>query len=81
MEALCSSETSVDSQRTTRRYIPEGDTLHNLKSYILRLGVVRICGLSTSGNCAKKWITVLYNYKFIILASPSEIEKFEGKVS
>jgi hypothetical protein len=38
MEAICSSETSVDTQRTTRRYIPEEDTLHNhrcenLKSY------------------------------------------------
>jgi hypothetical protein len=27
MEAICSSETSVDIQRTTRRYIPEDDTL------------------------------------------------------
>jgi hypothetical protein len=39
MEALCSSETSVATQRTTRRHIPEDDTLHNhrcenLKSYI-----------------------------------------------
>jgi hypothetical protein len=39
MEAMCSSETSVDIQRTARRYIPEVDTLHNhrcenLKSYI-----------------------------------------------
>jgi hypothetical protein len=38
MEAICSSETSVDTQRTTRRYIPEDGTLHNhrcenLKSY------------------------------------------------
>jgi uncharacterized protein YqiB (DUF1249 family) len=40
MEAICSSETSVDSQRTTRRYtrISEYGTLHNhridnLKSY------------------------------------------------
>jgi hypothetical protein len=36
---ICSSETSVDSQQTTRRYIPEDGTLHNrrcenLKSYI-----------------------------------------------
>jgi hypothetical protein len=43
MEAVCSSETSVASQRTTRRYIPEDSTLHNhrcenLKSYIA-LGV------------------------------------------
>jgi hypothetical protein len=39
MEAVCSSKTSVESQRTTRRYIPEDGTLHNhgcenLKSYI-----------------------------------------------
>jgi hypothetical protein len=38
MEAICSSEMSVDTQRTTRRYIPEIGTLHNhrcadLKSY------------------------------------------------
>jgi hypothetical protein len=39
MEAVYYSETSVDFQRTTRRYIPEDGTLHNhrcknLKSYI-----------------------------------------------
>jgi hypothetical protein len=28
MEATCSSESSVDFQRTTRRYIPEDKTLH-----------------------------------------------------
>jgi hypothetical protein len=38
MDTICSSETSVDSQRTTRRYIPEDGTLQNyrcenLKSY------------------------------------------------
>jgi hypothetical protein len=38
MEATCSSETSVATQQTTRRHIPEDDTLHNdsyenLKSY------------------------------------------------
>jgi hypothetical protein len=42
MEAICSSETSIDTQRTTLRYIPEDDTLHNhssekLKSYKLKL--------------------------------------------
>jgi hypothetical protein len=40
MEAICSSETSVATQQTTRRYIPEDDTFHNhhcenLKSYIV----------------------------------------------
>jgi hypothetical protein len=29
MEAICSSETSVETQRTTRCHIPEDDTLHN----------------------------------------------------
>jgi hypothetical protein len=29
MEAICSSETSVATQRTTRRHVPEDDTLHN----------------------------------------------------
>jgi hypothetical protein len=31
MEAIYSSETSVDFQRTTRRYIVEDKTLHELK--------------------------------------------------
>jgi hypothetical protein len=39
MEAICSSETSVATQQTTRRHIPEDDNLHNhrcenLKSYL-----------------------------------------------
>jgi hypothetical protein len=39
MEAIGSSETSVATQRTARRHIPEDDTLHNrccenLKSYV-----------------------------------------------
>jgi hypothetical protein len=39
MEAICSSATSVNFQRTTRHYIPEARTLQNhhwekLKSYI-----------------------------------------------
>jgi hypothetical protein len=38
MEATSSSETSVETERTTRRHIPEDDTLQNhrcenLKSY------------------------------------------------
>jgi hypothetical protein len=46
MEVICSSETSVDFQRTTWLYIPEGRTLHNqgcanLKSY-MRFVVCRL---------------------------------------
>jgi hypothetical protein len=44
MEAICSSETSVDTQRTTRRYIPEDGTSHNhccenLKSFFGIVGM------------------------------------------
>jgi hypothetical protein len=40
IETICSSETSVVTQRTTRRYIPDDGTLHNhrcenLKSYTI----------------------------------------------
>jgi hypothetical protein len=43
MEALCSSETSVSTQLTTRRHIPEDNTLHNhrcenFKSYMCQIG-------------------------------------------
>jgi hypothetical protein len=36
MEAKCSSETSVDTRRTTRRHIPDDDTLHNHRSENLK---------------------------------------------
>jgi hypothetical protein len=47
MEAICSSETSFDFQRTTRRYIQEDGTLHNhrcenLKSYYLLTNMQKI---------------------------------------
>jgi hypothetical protein len=40
MEALCSSETSVATQRITRRHIPENDTLQSktfLSFYFLKI--------------------------------------------
>jgi hypothetical protein len=50
MEAICSSETSVETERTTRRHILEDDTLHkhrceNLKSYTIKINV-EVLGLS-----------------------------------
>jgi hypothetical protein len=41
MEAICSSETAVETQRTTRRHIPEDNAFNihrceNLKSYLIR---------------------------------------------
>jgi hypothetical protein len=36
MEAICSSETPVASQQTTRRHIPEDDTLHKHPLFALK---------------------------------------------
>jgi hypothetical protein len=53
MEVLRSSETSVEFQRSTRRYIPEDRALHNhhcesLKSYILHSELSKINFLPVS---------------------------------
>jgi hypothetical protein len=47
MEAMCSTESSVDFQQTTRRYIPEDSTLHNhrfdnLKPYIITIALILV---------------------------------------
>jgi hypothetical protein len=43
MEALCSSEKSVATQRTTWRHIPEDDTLHNHRCENLKLYSLTVC--------------------------------------
>jgi hypothetical protein len=55
MEATCSSEASVDFQRTTQRYISEDKTLHNhrcenLKSYMNERSLDnKRCGIFVEG--------------------------------
>jgi hypothetical protein len=48
MEAICSSETSVESQQTTRRHIPEEDTLHNHRCENLKSYITNTCSSETS---------------------------------
>jgi hypothetical protein len=60
MEAICSSKTSVDFQRTTWRYIPEDSTLHNhpcenLKSYNFRVVYKETAGWVPVLLMAKVW--------------------------
>jgi hypothetical protein len=52
MEATCSSETPVDFQQTTRRYIPEARTLRFLTCLPLRLidWPCVLCGADQQGN-------------------------------
>jgi hypothetical protein len=42
IEVICSSETSMDFQRTRRRYMPEGRTIH--KHGCENSAVLKICG-------------------------------------
>jgi hypothetical protein len=55
MEAIFSSETSVDTQRTTRGYIPEDDTLYNHRCENLKSYKIYIAKYSYI-----KWINVLF---------------------
>jgi hypothetical protein len=41
MERICSSETTVEFQRTTRRYIPEDSTLHNHRCENLKSNIYK----------------------------------------
>jgi hypothetical protein len=79
MEAICSSETSVATQQTTRRHIPEDDTLHkhrceNLKSYtkIYFTSQFRVPNFHENGDSVSSFLLVLdvitnfFNHSVII---------------
>jgi hypothetical protein len=73
IKAMCSSETSVDTQRTTRRYIPEDGTLHNhrcdnLKSYIIKSCLQSACNCQY--NCHEaSLLGVFHSQKMLIFTS------------
>jgi hypothetical protein len=55
MRTTCSSETLVDSQRTTRPYIPEDTTLHNHCCENLRSCMIKAWFLELNG---KSWLRI-----------------------
>jgi hypothetical protein len=57
MEAICSSETSVETQRTTRRYIPENDGLQTND-------LLLIIGFQIGSLCA--WVSSLVDLGNIV---------------
>jgi hypothetical protein len=63
MEAICSSETSVDTQRTTRRYISDIDTLHYYNIFIICCAIIIIINANKLLKQAKneKLINVIIN--------------------
>jgi hypothetical protein len=75
MEAICFSETSVDFQRITPRYIPEDNTVHNhrcenLKSYKDRL----ICDGATALFSSSYYISMVQISTPTVQALPSRME-------
>jgi hypothetical protein len=62
MEAIYSSETSADSQQTTRRYIPEDITLHKFEvrkineEHKKKINIIIICT-----SCKYAVLTQTYN--------------------
>jgi hypothetical protein len=76
MESICSSETSVDFQRTTRSYIPEDTTLHNrlrenLKSTTSTPGVTQHKFLRTCVFISHVKPSVSTEFHLLHLPSPS----------
>jgi hypothetical protein len=65
MEAICSSETSVETQRTTRRHIPEDDTLNSL-SHSQQL----LAGLYPEQVESRMCILTPYVYKILFEVIP-----------
>jgi hypothetical protein len=62
MEAICSSETSVDTQRTTRRHIPEDNTLHNhrcenVKSYMKSCSLAEVTDMGNHYQTIRRHTT------------------------
>jgi hypothetical protein len=58
MEAICSSITLVATQQTTRRHIPEDDTLNkhrceNLKSYIVSFLLITVLSLREASSLGR----------------------------
>jgi hypothetical protein len=54
MEAICPSETSVDSQQTTRRYSPEDCTLYNI--LISLYSIEKVCYSKRRTRKTKKYL-------------------------
>jgi hypothetical protein len=50
MEAICSSETSVEFQRITQRYIPEDSTLHHILCSVLMRVITSRSGFPLCGR-------------------------------
>jgi hypothetical protein len=63
MEGICFSETSGETQWTTRRDIPEDDTLHNHRCENLKSYIGYLCFLMYPEGIAQSmaWFTPTFN--------------------
>jgi hypothetical protein len=60
MEAIYSSETSVDTQRTPRRNIPEDDTLHNHRCENLKSSLLLFVFVSCHSSSCQRVLSSFY---------------------
>jgi hypothetical protein len=72
MEAICSPETSVDTQRTTRRYIPEDGTLAQKSSVPVKKDFLASCDRSLKYEYVEKWFDFSDNYSIQFLSLKKE---------
>jgi hypothetical protein len=75
MEAICSSETSVATQQTTRRHIPEDDTIHNH-----RCGNLKSCKLEHDLHTAVRGAAMGNTQRNEIKKNTSDIIIIKGRV-
>jgi hypothetical protein len=61
MEAICYSETSVDSRQTARRFMPEDGTLHNHRCENLRSYIRNLCSSFKERDHILEWDQLFLN--------------------
>jgi hypothetical protein len=76
MEAICSSEASIETQRTTRHHIPEDGTFHNHRCENLNSYIVIIHFISKQKTCV--WMRNVFDFWKIICHSEVGSDLYQG---
>jgi hypothetical protein len=87
MEAICSSETSVDFNWTARRYIPEDRALHTHRCVNLKCNTVfylffreksclSCCYFGSVGHAERSWLRGYATSQKVAGSSPDEVTGF-----
>jgi hypothetical protein len=78
MEAICSSETPVDFQRTTRRYIPADRTLRDNNDHSLRgIGEISLTGTLFQSRARCLLLSFLAQYRTFHHSEPQRSSPYK----